>query len=224
MNNIIENINSYEKIINDVKNCICYSINNQDCYHYDTKKYNYKENYIENYLYNRNPNYFYMSDLSHNSKLTLNIIKKYINNSGIEFEWKTVTENIGSIEIALSNPEIPFCWRTINKKLTSDMIKKNYFSKWCWLSLTKHKNIHNAVIKECGFNVEEKNQKLKLYRNFGLSEPYIREHSNTDKEISELFKYFLNIDRDIILRNINRILYSDNRLNRDIISIIYSYF
>ena len=129
------------------------------------------------------------------------------------------------MEIALLNPEIPWCWRSINNKNGIEDLE-NYLLKWCWISLSKYKNIHNAIIKDIA-----EPDKI-LYREirksggfyFSLCSDEIREHSDIDKKMSVLFQKFLTINRDYILRVINRKINTDFRLYRDINNVIFSYF
>jgi hypothetical protein len=64
----------------------------------------------------------------------------------------------------------------------------------------------------------------KLGWEFPLCIDEIREHSDIDKRMSDLFQKFLNINREYVLRVMNRIFNKDFRLHKNIIKIIVGYF
>jgi hypothetical protein len=216
-------MNSGIEIQNDVENCICYSEINKDCYHH---KSDYEWINLYKLVQSFEKQKWSWSNLSKNPNITIDIVKKTLNNPNVHWDWKNITEYVGkcSLEIALLNPEIPWCWRSINNSCFIEDLE-NYLSKWCWISLSKNKNIYNAIIKDIAQPDKIKYREIrKLGWYFPLCIDEIREHSDTDKKMSVFFQKFLTIDRDYILRVINRKINIDLRLYRDINNIIFSYF
>jgi hypothetical protein len=208
-------LNSGIKIFDeDVQNCVCYS-EDKFCYHNDGLD----SSGLVKYLYKQE--YWFMSALSENPNITVDIVK---NNLDKKWCYEALTKNIckNSLEIALLNPEIPWYWRSINKNINN---LKSYLDKWCWISLSKNKNIYRAIIKDYSPPklISEIISSRKLFSSFGFNY-YDRSHTENDKNLSDILEYNLNIDREKILRVINRIQKKDDRIYENIIFTINPYF